>query len=811
MPDRYICIHSHFYQPPRENAWLEVIEIQDSAYPYHDWNARITEECYAANAFSRILDDQGRIRQIVNNYANMSFNVGPTLLAWMEKEAPGIYRAILAADEESRERFSGHGSAISQAYNHTILPLSNPRDKYTQVFWGIRDFEYRFGRSPEGMWLPECAVDLATLDVLASLGIRFTILAPHQASRIRAPGESTFQPLPPSGLDTTMPYLQRLPSGLSIAIFFYHGDLSHAVAFEGILGNGDAFAKRIISSFNETSGKAQLIHLATDGETYGHHQKYADMALSYALDAIMRDHSAQITNYGEFLERHPPTHEVEILENTSWSCAHGIERWRGDCGCRSGLFPGWRQAWRGPLREALDKIRDEMAAHYEQKSGEFFKDPWQARNDYIKVVLNRSGNSLKLFIDEQNKQGRSIRSEDILLLVRLLEMQRHSLLMYTSCGWFFDELSGIETVQVIQYAGRAIQLLARTAETDIEERFLGYLEEAKSNISSHGDGRRIYEKFVRPSMVDLRNVAAHSAITWLFEPYSEPTQVYCYTAYRTAHESAEAGKARFIAGETKVSSEITGAAETFCYGVVHLGDHNLSCGISSRMGKATYKRMVKELSESFEKADFPEAFRLIDKYFPKPLFSLASLFRDEQRKLLDILLETAFIDSIAVYRHVYDIHVPLVRFLKESGTPVPAIFQAAGELVINHDLRRLLKSETLDSQAIENLLEGAALAGLKLDADTLEYALRAHINATAEAFSKTPYDTDLLRQWVIAVELVSKVPFEVNLRTAQNLYYDLTQRFYHEYKLRFEEGDPSAGDFLAGFRFLGEKLRVVVE
>jgi alpha-amylase/alpha-mannosidase (GH57 family) len=334
--DRYVCIHGHFYQPPRENPWLEAIELQDSAYPYHDWNERITAECYAPNSVSRILDAQNRIIRLVNNYAKISFNFGPTLLDWLAANGPEVYGAILDADRQSRHQFSGHGSALAQPYNHVILPLANHRDRQTQIAWGIRDFERRFRRFPEGMWLPETAVDLESLEILAELGIRFTILAPHQAGRVRRIGNSDWQLVNCGEIDPTRAYEQRLPSGRSLAIFFYDAPIARAVAFEGLLSSGENFARRLTGAFSDDRDWPQLVHIATDGESYGHHHRFGDMALAYALNMIESRGLARLTNYGEFLEKYPPTHEVDIREKTSWSCSHGVDRWWSDCGCNAG-------------------------------------------------------------------------------------------------------------------------------------------------------------------------------------------------------------------------------------------------------------------------------------------------------------------------------------------------------------------------------------------------------------------------------------------------------------------------------------------
>jgi alpha-amylase/alpha-mannosidase (GH57 family) len=352
-PQQSITIHGHFYQPPRENPWLEAVETQDSAFPWHDWDARITAECYEPNATARVLDAHERILRIVNNYAAISFNFGATLLSWLESCAPDTYAAILEADRISRDRYSGHGCALAQAYNHIILPLASDRDKTTQVRWGVCDFEHRFGRKPEGMWLPETAVDVASLEALAAAGIAFTILEPHQAAGCRPLGSDEWQPVQ-NAIDPTMPYLCRLPSGRALTIFFYDGPISRAVAFERLLARGENLAHRLAGAFSDARTHSQLVNIATDGETYGHHHRFGEMALAYALQVIEEQQLARLTNYGEHLEAHPPTHEVEIVESTSWSCAHGVERWRSDCGCNTGASAGWNQQWRAPLRDALN-------------------------------------------------------------------------------------------------------------------------------------------------------------------------------------------------------------------------------------------------------------------------------------------------------------------------------------------------------------------------------------------------------------------------------------------------------------------------
>src|SRR4051812_40558986 len=422
---RYLCIHGHFYQPPRENPWLGVVETQDSAAPYHDWNERNTRECYAPNTRARLVDGQGRIVHLLNNYVWISFNFGPTLLHWMAEAAPEVMRSIVEADRVSRERRHGHGNALAQVYNHMILPLAGDRDRRTQVLWGIADFRHHFGREPEGIWLAETAVDTASLEVLAEAGIKFTILAPRQARRWRRIGGRDWTEAP-CGIDPSRAYLCRLPSGRSIALFFYDGLVSQQVAFERLLDNGERFLGRLLQGYDDSRDHPQLMHIATDGETYGHHPPHGDMALAYALDRLIRRDDVRLTNYGEFLERHPPEWEVEIHENSSWSCAHGVERWRSDCGCKT--RGDWHQLWRAPVRRALDWLKGQLDHLLATRGRECFPDPWGARDGYIDVVLDRGEASVRRFFRAHGHPD--LDAAQVCDALRLLEMQRDAMLMF---------------------------------------------------------------------------------------------------------------------------------------------------------------------------------------------------------------------------------------------------------------------------------------------------------------------------------------------------------------------------------------------
>lgn len=522
--DRYICIHGHFYQPSRENPWIEEVDFEESSYPYHDWNSKITAECYAPNSASPIIGKDNKIIDVVNNYSKISFDFGPTLLRWLEKNDPPTYKLILEADKISQELFSGHGSAIAQAYNHIIMPLASYQDKVTQVIWGLEDFEYHFKRKPEGMWLPETAVDLETLDILAQQGVKFTILSPAQVKRVRKIGEKIWVDLATSGIDPRIPYICNLPSGRKISIFFYNQSISSDVSFGNLLKNGEEFAKRLLATFSEfsqfcESGKPQLTSIATDGETYGHHHPFGDMALAYCMYYIQSHNLATITNYAEFLEKYPPAYEVEIIENSSWSCAHGIERWRNDCGCNLGIHPEWNQKWRSPLRKAMDWLKDGAEKIYQKNAPLYFKDFFDVRNRYIRLILVRTDENIEEFLAEHSL--RELNQAEKIEALKLLELQRYSMLMFTSCAWYFDDISGLQTIYSLLSAARVIQLSREIEGIDFEPGYLEFLETARSNLKEFRNGAEIYRKYVKPRIMDLTKIGTIYALCSLLQTNSD--------------------------------------------------------------------------------------------------------------------------------------------------------------------------------------------------------------------------------------------------------------------------------------------------
>jgi alpha-amylase/alpha-mannosidase (GH57 family) len=805
---KYLCIHCHFYQPPRENPWLEQIELQDTAYPYHDWNERVSAECYAPNMAARILDAEQRIAHIVNNYGSMSFDFGPTLLSWACENAPEMYKGVIEADRQSRGRFGGHGPAIAQAYNHIIMPLANSRDKKTQIRWGFEDFVYRFGRLPEGMWLPETAVDLESLDLMAQAGLSFAILAPHQAKALRPIGGGAWQDVTGSKIDPSRAYLLNTPGGYSINIFFYDGPISQAVAFEKLLDNGEKFATRLMGSFSDARTWPQLAHIATDGETYGHHHKHGEMALAYALDYIESKNLAKITNYGQFLEMNPPTHEVQIYENTSWSCVHGVERWRSNCGCNAGRL-GWTQEWRKGLRDALDWLRDRVAGPFETTGSEYLKDPWAARDGYIGVVLNRSPEVRERFGQQQFK--RDLSCEEQVIVWKLLELQRHAMLMYTSCGWFFDELSGIETVQVIQYAGRVVQLAEQLFGDSIEQQFLERLSAAKSNLAEYGDGAKIYARYVKPLVVDLEKVGAHYSISSLFAPYGERTDIFAYSVKRLDYHTRDAGRLRMAIGQARFISKVTQESEALTFWVVHFGDHNVAGGVRKMDGVEKYEEMLTAISDSFARVDIPEVVRLLDQRFGEKTYSLRSLFRDEQRRIVRIILSSTVAEAETAYLQLYEHHAALMRFINSLGTPMPREFTAAVEYAINSLLRRACAGDNLDAERIRNLLREAQASTISLDKTTLEFTLRRKIEGLAARFASDPFDSSKLNDLKNALKIVKLMPFGVNLWSAQNHVYATKNQFYRFTSNKAKAGDTKAQGWLDSFSELCELLMIRVQ
>ena len=694
---RYLCIHGHFYQPPRENAWLETVELQDSAAPFHDWNERINFECYARNARARIQDDADYIKRIVNNYERISFNFGPTLLTWMEEADPATLAEIVAADERSRERYNGHGNALAQAHSHLILPLANERDKHTQIRWGLADFEHHYGRPAEGMWLAETAADTATLEALAANEVAFTILAPRQAKRIRKIGEDRWHNVHEHSIDTRRAYRCKLPNGRHIDLFFYHGDVSKAVAFEKLLNSGQAFKNRLTGIFHDHH--PQLAHIATDGESYGHHHRYGEMALADALDRVEQDPGVELINYGRFLELHPPEYEVEIHDNSSWSCVHGVERWRSNCGCNAGRA-GWNQTWRGPLRDTLNWLRDQLIPIFEVEAEDLLRDPWEARDRFIHFLLEkRSPEALQQFISRNCY--RELEKDERIQMLRLLEMQRNAMYMFTSCGWFFDEVSGLETNQILQYANRAIYYARQVSGVDLHPEFVERLEKTPSN--AYANAAESYLKYVAPARVDLTRVGMHYAVSSLFEPHPQHYEFFNYVADNEVFERRVAGLQRLVIGRTTVRSKVTTSEKHFSFVALYLGQQNIIGNISIAMSSTVFSEMKRRVTKAFESTNLGEVIAVMNEYFGSNAFTIWHLFQDEKRKILREITNQSM-DRAAIYvREIYNDNYQLMLGMQQSGIPVPMDWRNAVQFVVNADLIQLFGTQKLSVSRMQNI------------------------------------------------------------------------------------------------------------
>lgn len=814
--EKFLTIHGHFYQPPRENPWLEAIELQDSALPFHDWNERICKECYNPNSVSRIVDNKNQILDIVNNYQYMSFNFGPTLLSWMEEFAPLTYERIIKADIDSISEHSGHGNALAQVYNHMIMPLANAHDKETQVKWGIRDFEYRFGRKPEGIWLAETAVDDATLKVLVDNGIKFTILSPYQALKIRKTGDKEWQDVSWGNIDPARSYKYTLKgdSKKSIALFFYDGAISKSVAFDELLKDGNRFIKRLKEGVSETRNYPQLVNIATDGESYGHHTKFGDMALSYVLKIKAEDEGFKITNYAEYLDKYESDYEVDIKQASSWSCFHGVGRWKEDCGCSTGGHPGWNQKWREPLRNALDYLRDELAKVFEAEGPKYFNDnPWTIRNKYIDVILDRNYVTIRKFQKENFKPD--LTEEQKVKGMELLEIQRQAMLMYTSCGWFFSEISGIETVQIMKYAARAMQLVARFTNEDFETHFKDILSQAKSNIAEFGTGKDIYERFVKPSVVTAKQIACLWAISSLYQDFEDEEDVYCYTVKRHSYQKVQKGSSNFLVGHIEISSKVTLQKADLMFALMQYAGGDFHCAIKEFSNDAEFNELQATLIKTFALNPITEIIRTLDEKFGKEYFTLKDIFIEERKKILQILLKDQLEKFGNTYKEMYDQGKGSIYHMQNLGLEIPKEFKISAEYALSHRYNDLLAGsdgfvEAPIVQQIKDINFEAKRMNIAIDKtpSNKNFAKRiiTNLNRLTKSFEIQQADTI-----IELFEIVEKLDLQIDISEAQNIYYN---KIYHRIGDIIENNEKEPRDkdikFVKLLLNIGSKLNINV-
>lgn len=744
----YVTVHGHFYQPPRENPYLDAIERQPSAAPFHDWNERIHWECYRPNAFARILNDQGEVMGIVNNYEYMSFNIGPTLMSWLERYDVEVYQRILEADAKSCQRLHGHGNAIAQVYNHIIMPLANERDKHTQIRWGKEDFRTRFGRDPEGMWLAETAVDAATLKALVAEGIRFIVLAPSQAQRCRPlPNPDDPQPewleVGGSQIDPTRPYRCYLKSTLSTAssplssmkdgaisdtdpvslqalpyidIFFYDGPISRDMGFSDVVYNSHHFAGRIGSAVRGDHRQSQLISVATDGETFGHHKKGTEKTLAYAFIKEFPHHDWTVTNFAHYLSLSPPAWEVELKPVTAWSCAHGVDRWQDDCGC-GGEGGVWHQKWRRPLRNALNWLRDQLVAVYEEYGQQLFRDPWLARDEYIQIIGDRTSANVSRFLSRH--QNHKLTAAEQVDALRLLEMQRHSLLMFTSCGWFFEELSRPEGTQILRYAARALELAGDVAGVQLEKSFLKRLGLAPSNVETFKHGAEVYRQLVQTAQISFKQVAAHYAISSLFHgqgsaPGKHHKQIYCYTVNDIDYQLQRMGALTLAVGNLKLVSDITWESENLVFAVLHLGGWDFHCGIQLFTGRRDYSQLKDKLFTSLQQASAAQTILAMTQLFSGEAYNLQTLFAEERHRIMRLLSHETLTRLDQLYTQAYRDNYGVIMAFHRDELPVPQELQVAAEIALGYrcitTLRSLEQDITEPSLIWNDIVELEAIA-----------------------------------------------------------------------------------------------------
>jgi alpha-amylase/alpha-mannosidase (GH57 family) len=788
MKDVYIAIHGHFYQPPRENPWLEEIETEESAHPFHDWNERITSECYRPNAHARIVDGKGKILDILNNYSSISFNFGPTLLSWLESKFPSVYQKIVEADREGLRRF-GHGNAMAQAYNHIIMPLANERDKETEVLWGMADFEKRFHRRPEAMWLPETAVNYSTLQVLVRYGMRYLILSPFQTLRVRPFGGKKWIDVSQGRIDPTQPHrcFIKEASGKKlmdqfIDIFFYNGVISREVAFGDLLKDGQVFCERFAQAYPLSKGSPPLIHIATDGETYGHHKKFGDMALAYALNEGFSSRGLEIINYGAFLKRFPPVYEVEINEGprgegTSWSCAHGVARWKEDCGCSTGGRDGWNQKWRKPLREALDLLRDELSPIFEREGGKIFKDVWEARNGYIEVILDRSPEGMKRFFERYGVE--SLDEKDRIKGLKLLEMQRHALLMYTSCGWFFADLAGLETIQILQYAARAIQLAEELTGQEIERKFIEPLSAAKSNFPEMGDGGQVYQRLVKPRWVTFEKVVNHFAISSLFTGEEKEKKILSYRVERMNYERIEKNNSLLILGQVRVTSEIIPEPKELLYVLILSAKDIVRTWVLEDKDILHFDALREKGLENLEKSEEEMAKDLTSIYGGR-IFTIRDTFKEERQTILQKLIQRELDEHRQIYAEIFDKTKQAIEALAREGLEIPYEIRVAAEVTLSDrllgemkELKRDFKS-TMRRGEIDRIVEEAREHGFHLRMEESALILNEMLREKMRFLQKAK-GSELLGQaeWVEEIitllDLVERWGFELSKEEGQNI------------------------------------------
>ncbi|MDD4003796.1 MAG: DUF3536 domain-containing protein [Elusimicrobiaceae bacterium] len=679
---KYVVIHGHFYQPPRENPWLGYVEEQTSAAPAHDWNERIAEECYNPNGTARINAPDGTIEGVTNNYEFMNFDFGPTLLSWYEKAFPEDYRRVIEGHKKSAQRL-GCGNGIAHAYNHTILPITPFRDRLTQVLWGLEDFRHRFGEQPAAMWCPETACNDDTLKLLVDQRMQYVILDVSQALRTRKAGAARWIDVSNGTIDPRRPYIWHdrdeatgapLP-GRSIAVFFYDGPVSKAVAFEDAMKDSHTLCQRLGSCFDTSPAEDQLVSVATDGESYGHHRKFADLTLAHLFTAALKKHGYEVTNYSAYLKSHPPQWEVQLKpgeggEGTSWSCCHGVTRWKGDCSC--GQEGNNQHRWRAPLRAALDWLSVTLAGVYETESARYLRNPWQARNDYIRVILD-PGN-LQWFINTHFAAQPD--QESVSAVLRLLEMQKYAMFMFTSCGWFFSDISRIESAQNLKYAVRAIDLAARFGYDSLEAQFRVRLKAAPSNYSRFEDGAAVYDKLAKPSLMKGENIIAEFGIRTLYRNPGRNSGLYSYRFSREKSVFRQLDGGTFSAGLLGTENVVTGRRMPAVYFATVTSSLAPRCYVSVTETEAKFNELFGFLEHLDAERIWDGIGPAVERIMGREHYGMKDLIPEARRAVLEDMYRGKISDIQDRHFRTFGDYLPIIEHWHSLELGLPDEIQA---------------------------------------------------------------------------------------------------------------------------------------
>ncbi len=817
----YLVIHGHFYQPPREDPFTGEIDLQDSAYPWHDWNERITKECYEANASSRVLDDFGHIEAVINNYEYISFNFGPTLLSYLEKYHRRTYEKIIEADFRSREKNGGHGNAIAQGYNHMILPLASNRDKITQIEWAIKDFEKRFERQPEGIWLPEAAVNDVVVQFLIDYGIRFIILSPHEIEKVRHLNGTTWIDVSQGNIDVSMPYLLRQPNG-EINVFVYHGALSHAVSFNHLLRSYTGFRDAILSHANPSKDPF-FLSIATDGEIYGHHEPFGDMCLSALIYRNQFENNFIFTNFANVLDIIKPTHELTLKKGhnnlgVSWSCFHGVDRWYRDCGCNTGAQHGWNQQWREPLRNALDFLRDELYRISEEVCGNYLKNIWKARNDYIDLVFIRSSKSpdqwefeIDRFIDTH--KSRDLTSEEVSTVLKFLEALYNEMLMYTSCGWFFADISGIETVQVMKYPSYIFYLLKDYISPEVKNKFLYILSRAKSNIREFNDGRWIFENWIERNKFIPEKIISQFVLSKYISDNTIPEvteNYYFYTIYLKNTRNLTCDGFEVFRGIVSLRNNITLEENDYIY--YFFVSHELA-DIRIYTKEYFYESMDTYIDKVIKELNYTKVRKFFDDWFYEG-YTLSDIKYEIREKVLYKLFERKF--GTLKLQHELDIseYLKIIQVYSLMDVRLPenekVLISYLFKEYLDTQSEKLRKEKVFDKVYTREIINLSKKHGINISLRNLSIAISSFISEYLPLILKDPLNREYVNSVSDIIDFAVSLGIEIeNRRHLEDMVYEYLED-ENGFKKFISEMENSKENLekIKGFWEIAEKLNI---